>query len=394
MQRYAPNNAVPTKILGVTSVYHTKHRPERGAFIHALFQEWRKNGIDVSVLSPVSMMRDLHDRLTRKTIIVGESRDEILIRPFYPTVSNRLLPWCDVGGRISDVMYRGAVARGARQIASPPHLVYAHFFDSGRAIAPYAKKMKIDNIIALGESNPVMVERVNTSDVFRRIIMGASGVVAVSRQIEEFVRSRCPDIGDRLRYFPNGIDQELFFPRDRQICRQILGLPSDVFIVAFTGHFDERKGSMRVLEAVRSCPEARVLFMGQGVHPPRGDCVLHAAPVAHEKLPLWLCAADVFVLPSLAEGMCNAILEAMACALPLIVSDRDFNRAFLDEKCAIFVDPHSPQEIGRAIASLIQDGERRREMADSCKQHASGFSLKQRAKGILDFCAEVMLYKG
>jgi glycosyltransferase involved in cell wall biosynthesis len=386
-------SSLPAAILGVTSVYHTLRRPERGAFIHALFQEWRLAGIDVRVVSPVSAMRTCFDQVTKAPSPAREPTDEAITRPIYLTLSNRLLPWWDLGGQISDASYRLAARRGMRRLGDGCELVYAHFFDSGRAVVEHARKHRRDSLVALGESSIRSVERINGPAVFAKVLREASGIVAVSRDNEDFVRQRCPDLDGRLRYIPNGVDTRVFRPLDRRQCRERLGLPADAFIAAFTGHFDERKGSLRVLEAIRRHPDLMAIFMGQGPCLPSGKQVLHASPVAHGDLPLWLCAADVFVLPSLAEGMCNAILEALACGLPLVVSDRSFNRSFLDEGNTLFVDPESPMEIGKALATLAADSARREVLAGSSIRLAPHFSLQHRAQRILEFYQDVRQFR-
>src|SRR5690606_16475453 len=106
-------------------------------------------------------------------------------------------------------------------------------------------------------------------------------------------------------------------PMDKQQCRRKLKLPESAFIVVFVGHFVDRKGPLRVLEAINKVGgDVKGLFLGRGIQKPIGSAVLHAAPVPNEELPYWLNAADVMMLPTLAEGSCNAINEAMACRLP------------------------------------------------------------------------------
>ena len=377
------------QILGVTSVYHTRMRPERGAFTHALFHTWRGMGHEVQVVSPVSIMRELHDRLTRQRPVAKQPQEPGRIRPLYLTLSNRLLPWRDLGGRLSDHLYCASVARGVSRLLTPNDLTYAHFFDSGHAMLPVCESRGWDLLIALGESDIDVTERIVGPKVFADTLRRATGVLTVSPDLETFCRHRVPDLEDRLRCIPNGIDSTMFHPRDRQSARRRLGLPLGPPIVAFTGYFENRKGPLRVLEALKWAPELRAVFLGQGAEQPCGPQVLRAAPVAHTDLPDWLAAADFFVLPSRTEGMSNAILEALGCGLPLVVSDRSFNRAFLTEDCAHFVDPESPAAIGQAFRQLLDDPARQASMSRAAIALSANFSLEQRAGRILSFWQDV-----
>ena len=122
---------------------------------------------------------------------------------------------------------------------------------------------------------------------------------------------------------------------------------------------------------------------------PKGREVLHAGPIDHDLVPWWLAAGDVFVLPSLHEGMSNAIVEALACGLPVVVSDRPFNRQFLTEECAVFVDPLDPSSIAQGIRSVLSDPHRSRHMSQAALDLASGFDLRTRAKAILSFAQRI-----
>jgi hypothetical protein len=72
----------------------------------------------------------------------------------------------------------------------------------------------------------------------------------------------------------------------------------------------------------------------------------------HALVPEYLSCSDVFVLPTLAEGCSNAIVEAMACGLPIISSNLPFNTDILDESNAILIDPMKVEEIAKAIQVL------------------------------------------
>lgn len=115
-----------------------------------------------------------------------------------------------------------------------------------------------------------------------------------------------------------------------------------------------------------------------------GGHVLFAGVVENAKVPDWLAACDVFVLPSLNEGRSNAVIEALACGLPVVVSDRSFNREFLREDFAVFVDPMNPDAIGSGIQFVLNDQARYTLMSKNARRAAESYSLADRAKMFLN----------
>ena len=107
-------------------------------------------------------------------------------------------------------------------------------------------------------------------------------------------------------------------------------------------------------------------------------------------MPVYLNAADVFVLPTLHEGCCNAIIEAMACGLPIISSDRAFNYDILDEKNSILIDPLSINDISTSIKTLMKDSDLRKSMSDASLVKAKSLSIRNRAIRILQFMENII----
>ena len=103
------------------------------------------------------------------------------------------------------------------------------------------------------------------------------------------------------------------------------------------------------------------------------------------ELITYLNASDMFVLPTLAEGSCNAIVEAMGCGLPIISSDREFNMNILDDSCAILVDPTDIGQIREAIRTLAVDPVLRKQKATAALEKAQRLDIMKRARRILDF---------
>ncbi|MFC1901639.1 glycosyltransferase family 4 protein [Chloroflexota bacterium] len=140
---------------------------------------------------------------------------------------------------------------------------------------------------------------------------------------------------DRIIIFPWGIDLSKFNPEaDGSLIRKRLGW-EDNKILIMTRAFEPVYGIEYFLQAlpqiIRECPEARAILCGDGSL--RGELerfvkdkglneyVHFAGFVKNDDLPYYLASADVYVSCSLSDGTSLSLLEAMACGLPVVVSD-------------------------------------------------------------------------
>ncbi len=90
--------------------------------------------------------------------------------------------------------------------------------------------------------------------------------------------------------------------------------------------------------------------------------------------------ASVFVSLSVYEGCPNAVMEAMACGCPLVLSDIPAHRELLDETGAVFVDPDDIQQAGEAILQILADPEASKKRAWIAKQKTRGWSIHEMAR--------------
>ena len=166
-----------------------------------------------------------------------------------------------------------------------------------------------------------------------------------------------------------------------------MNIASDDFVVAFVGQFTPRKGTLRLDEALRQLNDKHVkaFFLGKGPDIPSYNNMIHCGTVIHNDVPAYLSAADVFVLPTTNEGCCNAIVEAMACGLPVISSSLPFNFDILDDTNSIMVDPMDVNQIAQAIAKLKNDPDLRNRLAQGALVKAEELTLDRRADKILEF---------
>jgi glycosyltransferase EpsD len=85
--------------------------------------------------------------------------------------------------------------------------------------------------------------------------------------------------------------------------------------------------------------------------------------VSHEDIAEYYQRSDIFILPSIMEGLSNAIMEAMACGLPIIATDVGGNSELVvDGKGGLLVSPKNVEELYKAIKRLINDPSLRKKM--------------------------------
>ncbi len=92
----------------------------------------------------------------------------------------------------------------------------------------------------------------------------------------------------------------------------------------------------------------------------------------------YLHAADVFVYPAHQDGMSNALLEAMACGLPLVATRIPAVEGLLEhERNALLVAPFAPAELSEALLRLLGDDRLRREIAREAAHTATKYAVEQ-----------------
>jgi glycosyltransferase involved in cell wall biosynthesis len=174
--------------------------------------------------------------------------------------------------------------------------------------------------------NPLLRAAVSTANrIFGRLVLGGACRVVfesatVQRYFERFVRFRAPPV-----LIPNGVDTAQFHPSDNRVAlRAKLGVPTDRPLLLFLGRFVEKKGLPMLEELTARLPQVHWLFAGWGPLDParwaRANVTVLHSPEPSQIAPLYQ-AADLFVLPSVGEGIPLALQEAMACGTPALVGD-------------------------------------------------------------------------
>jgi glycosyltransferase involved in cell wall biosynthesis len=178
----------------------------------------------------------------------------------------------------------------------------------------------------------------------------------------------------RWALLQNGIDAERFtVAAPGAAARAAAGLDRARPVVGTVGRLEDRKGhdqfldAMRTLVATGNGTSPQGLIVGDG--PLRVALEGHAATIGPagrirftgtvaDVRPL-LAAMDVFVLPSWAEGMSNALMEAMAAGRPVVATAVGGNTEVVsDGRTGVLVPPGDPAAIARAVGDLLRDPDR------------------------------------
>lgn len=195
---------------------------------------------------------------------------------------------------------------------------------------------------------------------------------------------------------------------DRRRARERLGLPADRVLVTFAGQIIERKGVADLLRAwplvdasLRS--RAELLIIGEDLES-KGSYRIAMEQLSAElgcaarflgfqkNVGEWLLASDVAVVPSHAEPLGNATLEAMSYALPVLgCTVGGIPEMVVHEQTGVLVPPRSPADLAAALSLLIGDADLRRRLGEQGRRRCEEiFSLDAHVQSVVMEYAAVL----
>lgn len=368
--------ASTTHILSIATLFPDATRPNFGIFVErSLASLARQPGIALTVVAPIGMPPwplSLHKRYAALRALPGEEiwHGLTVKRPRF-----WLLP--KIGGRFNARAIARALLPIARemQAAGKLDVIDAQFFHpDGPAAHILARKLGLPfSAKARGADISIWSHRPDTGPAIIAAARAASGLLSVGEALKrDMIAVGMP--ADKIRVHYTGLDPARFQPMDRATARREWGVPDDAPMLLTVGAVIPRKGQSIVIEAMRHLPATvhyvmagggddaqrlRDLAAAQGM----ADRVRLLGPVPNDSLPSLYAAADVMVLPSVSEGLANAWVEALACGVPLVLSDIPPAHEVIDGPDAGAIAAPEPLAIADAIRRTLSQPPDRQALA-------------------------------
>ncbi len=272
----------------------------------------------------------------------------------------------------------GYVGSKLKETYAVPFIITAHGMD----------------IYDLPFKNPFYKEKIT------RILNSADHIITVSRMNLASIQKL--DIKKPVSVILNGYNAAVFFPRDRQKCREELGLPQDKKIVVNVAKlYDVVKGHEILVRAMQEVIKKRddvvCYIVGDGELRPSLEnliaelnlqsSIMIVGAKPHHEIPAWINAADVFVLPSLNEGNPTVMFECLGCGKPFIGTRvGGIPETISSDTYGLLSEPGNVQELaGNILASLDREWDH-----EAILRYSSRFTWENITREILGVYAQVL----
>lgn len=281
----------------------------------------------------------------------------------------------------------GLLGRFAARLAGVPLIVHT---PHGHVFFGYFGPLKTKIFIRLEKLANRMTDRI---------------VALTHREKADYISYRtCPE--EKMTVIHSGVELNKFREytlAEKTKLKKEIGLAEDSFVVGTAGRLVPVKGPEFLIKAsqivIPKHPNTYFLLAGDG--PLKEDLQKKANEAGvgknivflgwRDDIALILAVFDVFLLPSLNEGMGRVLVEAMAHGIPIVASDvGGIPDLVTHGKNGFLVPPKNPEELAKHIQILIEEEEKRRKMGEAGEKIAQRYSHERMVKNIASLYEELL----
>jgi glycosyltransferase involved in cell wall biosynthesis len=231
---------------------------------------------------------------------------------------------------------------------------------------------------ALEKSNGHITDTVKKIREYEKMVFTQANVVVVTtKEMQDYIINNYSQQTEKIHVIPNYVLTEVFKPNGSKPNRQKR--------LCFIGRLETQKNLFNLLEAIKGL-DLEIFFVGDGslrkaLKEKVNQYQINAEFVGnqpHNKLPEYLNSSNIFILPSSYEGHPKALLEAMACGLPVIGTNVSGIRKLITHKENGYLCGESPQEIRSAIQAVLGNEQLQTRMGVNARAYvAENFTLER-----------------
>mgnify|MGYP001176905437 FL=1 len=272
----------------------------------------------------------------------------------------------------------------------PFDLLQGYFLPQAGFVTVYAGKyLNLPSVVSI-RGNDIERAAFDPSR-FSHVMYALQHADMVTTNASELAHKAKAFVEQEILIIPNGIDAKCFKPMERnEALAEALGVESGKWkvdgsaVLGFVGELREKKGLRALLDAYTQINKIRpttLLIVGEirvgedrqifdefrSMHP--DSRIIVTGYVAHEDLPAYYALMDVFVHPSLRDGMPNAVLEAMACGKTVIATAvGGVTDVIEDGVNGMLVPVHEAGCLEAAIAEVLDQPEKRDQLGRAARE--------------------------
>lgn len=401
------------RILVVSYMYPNSTNEILGIFVEEQVKALVKRGCEIKVIAPVAYCPPFpFNRISKRVrqcsnIAFRELRNGVEVyHPRYITTAPLLI------GNVLIHLHGWLIYRGIKNLATKivsdfnPHIIHVHgVFPDGYAVALLKKDLKKNIKVVVTTHRGDLISAFNNNLIMKRTrfsLNHSDFIMPVSPALKDMASSISNQ--SQIRVIPNGVDIHKFelTAEDIKWIEQKKRDFNGKKTLLFLGQLTERKGIKELFKAFTQINSYRddlilVLVGGNGdvsdyiTNNNSKEKVKLIGPVKHEQVKLWMSLCDIFTLPSYREGMPVAMLEAMACGKPIIVTNIDGVREIIkNRENGLLIQPGDVDSLVESIDFLLDNPDEARGLGEKARETIlSNYTWAKNAEKTMEVYKEV-----
>jgi N-acetyl-alpha-D-glucosaminyl L-malate synthase BshA len=268
-----------------------------------------------------------------------------------------------------------------------PDIIHAQTIGMG-IVGFLAKKFFKIPYIVYGRGSEVYLSWPLKNQVSKLVFRHADAVIALTEDMKKLLQRFC---NREVYVIPNGIELDRFsnLPKKEEVLSKI-GIDKQENVIIFVGRLCYVKGVKYLIQAMniitKENRKVKLLIIGDGEERQNlenfvkelnlENNVIFLGNFHNEKIPEYMSASDIFVLPSLSEGFPVVILEAMACGLPIVATNVGGIPYIIKEReNGFLVMPKNAEQIAEKVLYLIENKNILKEISENNKERVKDYNL-------------------